>query len=356
MKLFGRKEKTTGEILAGGENAIANKEVEGLSQGQIVRRRFFHHRAAVMALVILASLILFVMTSLDSKMGPIRIPGWWKWTVEDIPELRYEDCPGGTTGCPTVSLDPTSNAFGLGTHPFGQDDIGRDYFALVMNGARRSLMIMFVIGAVSGFIGVVVGSISGFYGKKVDAVLMRLVDFIQTVPTIIIAAVIGKAAGKVGPLYLALFLGILGWTGLARLVRAQFLSLREMEFVDAARVAGASNLRITFKHILPNAIGQIIVSITLIMAGAILTETALSYLGFGVVAPDVSLGLLISQYESSFTTRPWLFWWPGFFIISIALCVNFIGDGLRDAFDPRQRRRITKKDRLQAKLQIKAGE
>lgn len=356
MKLFGRKKVSTDEILAGGENAIANKEVEGLSQGQIVRRRFFHHRAAVMALVILASLILFVMTSLDSKMGPIRIPGWWKWTVEDIPELRYEDCPGGTTGCPTVSLDPTSNAFGLGTHPFGQDDIGRDYFALVMNGARRSLMIMFVIGAVSGFIGVVVGSISGFYGKKVDAVLMRLVDFIQTVPTIIIAAVIGKAAGKVGPLYLALFLGILGWTGLARLVRAQFLSLREMEFVDAARVAGASNLRITFKHILPNAIGQIIVSITLIMAGAILTETALSYLGFGVVAPDVSLGLLISQYESSFTTRPWLFWWPGFFIISIALCVNFIGDGLRDAFDPRQRRRITKKDRLQAKLQIKAGE
>ena len=356
MKLFGRKEKTTGEILAGGENAIANKEVEGLSQGQIVRRRFFHHRAAVIALVSFASIILFVMTSLDSKMGPIRIPGWWQWTVEDIPELRYEDCPGGTTGCPTISIDPTSDAFGLGTHPFGQDDIGRDYFALVMNGARRSLMIMFVIGAVAGFIGVVVGSISGFYGKKVDAVLMRLVDFIQTVPTIIIAAVIGKAAGKVGPLYLALFLGILGWTGLARLVRAQFLSLREMEFVDAARVAGASNLRITFKHILPNAVGQIIVVITLIMAGAILTETALSYLGFGVVAPDVSLGLLISQYESSFTTRPWLFWWPGFFIISIALCVNFIGDGLRDAFDPRQRRRITKKDREQAKLQVKAGE
>ena len=356
MKLFGRKEQATGEILAGGENAIANKEVEGLSQGQIVRRRFFHHRAAVIALITLASLILFVMTSLDSKIGPIRIPGWWKWTVEDIPELRYEDCPGGTTGCPTISLDPTSDAFGLGTHPFGQDDIGRDYFALVMNGARRSLMIMFVIGAVAGFIGVVVGSISGFYGKKVDAVLMRLVDFIQTVPTIIIAAVIGKAAGKVGPLYLALFLGILGWTGLARLVRAQFLQLREMEFVDAARVAGASNLRIAFKHILPNAVGQIIVSVTLIMAGAILTETALSYLGFGVVAPDVSLGLLISQYESSFTTRPWLFWWPGFFIISIALCVNFIGDGLRDAFDPRQRRRITKKDREQAKLQVKAGE
>ena len=354
MKLFGRDKGSSGEILSGGESAIANKEVEGLSQGQIVRRRFFRHRGAVIALFVLTSLIVFVMSALDTKIGALRIPGGWKWTVEDIPELRYEDCPGGTTGCPTLSLNP-SGAFGLGTHPFGQDDIGRDYFALVMNGARRSLMIMFVIGAVSGFIGVVVGSIAGFYGKRVDAVLMRLVDFIQTVPGIIIAAVIGKAAGRVGPLFLALFLGLLGWTGLARLVRAQFLSLREMEFVDAARVAGASNVRITFKHILPNAIGQIIVVITLIMAGAILTETALSYLGFGVVAPDVSLGLLISQYESAFTTRPFLFWWPGFFIISIALCVNFIGDGLRDAFDPRQRRRITKKDRLKAKVDIKAG-
>lgn len=355
MKIFGKKESLTGEILAGGESAIANKETEGLSQGQIVRRRFFRHRAAVIALVMISSIVVFVFTALDTKIGPIRIPGWWRWTVEDIPELRYEDCVGGTVGCPTLSIRPGAE-FGLGTHPFGQDDIGRDYFALVMNGARRSLMIMFVIGAVSGFIGVVVGSISGFYGGVIDAVLMRLVDFLQTVPTIIIAAVIGKAAGKVGPLYLALFLGLLGWTGLARLVRAQFLSLREMEFVDAARVAGASNIRIAFKHILPNAVGQIIVIITLIMAGAILTETALSYLGFGVVAPDVSLGLLISQFESAFTTRPWLFWWPGFFIISIALCVNFIGDGLRDAFDPRQRRRISKRDRLQAKLQIKAGE
>ncbi len=355
MKIFGKKESLTDEILAGGESAIANKETEGLSQGQIVRRRFFRHRAAVIALVMISSIVVFVFTALDTKIGPIRIPGWWRWTVEDIPELRYQDCAGGTVGCPTLSIRPGAG-FGLGTHPFGQDDIGRDYFALVMNGARRSLMIMFVIGAVSGFIGVVVGSISGFYGGVIDAVLMRLVDFLQTVPTIIIAAVIGKAAGKVGPLYLALFLGLLGWTGLARLVRAQFLSLREMEFVDAARVAGASNIRIAFKHILPNAVGQIIVIITLIMAGAILTETALSYLGFGVVAPDVSLGLLISQFESAFTTRPWLFWWPGFFIISIALCVNFIGDGLRDAFDPRQRRRISKRDRLQAKFQIKAGE
>ena len=125
---------------------------------------------------------------------------------------------------------------------------------------------------------------------------------------------------------------------MARLVRGEFLALREREFVDAARVAGASDARIMFRHILPNAVGVIIVNATLVMASAILLETALSYLGFGINPPDVSLGNLISEYQSAFATRPWLFWWPGLFIVSIALCINFIGDGLRDAFDPRQRR------------------
>jgi peptide/nickel transport system permease protein len=138
------------------------------------------------------------------------------------------------------------------------------------------------------------------------------------------------------------------------LVRGEFLSLREREFVDAARVAGASNFRIIFKHILPNAIGVVIVSVTLLMSGAILLETALSYLGFGVVAPDTSLGLLISNNQDSFTVYPWLFWWPGLFIVTIALCINFIGDGLRDAFDPRQKRKITKKEKTQAKTLKKA--
>jgi ABC-type dipeptide/oligopeptide/nickel transport system permease subunit len=142
---------------------------------------------------------------------------------------------------------------------------------------------------------------------------------------------------------------------LSRLVRGEFLTLREREFVDAARVAGATNRRIIFKHILPNAVGIIIVSVTLLMSGAILLETALSYLGFGVLPPDVSLGLLISQYQESFTTRPWLFWYPGIFIVTIALCINFIGDGLRDAFDPRQRRRITRKDRQNARIMKKAN-
>jgi len=251
-------------------------------------------------------------------------------------------------GCPTISLLPKSlggQGIGLGTHPFGQDDIGRDFFALVMKGTQRSLSVMFIIGGMAATLGIIVGSISGFYRGRIDAILMRFVDFMITIPVIIIGSVIGYRYGNLGATFLAFLLGLFAWTGLSRLVRGEFLSLREREFVDAARVAGATNKRIIFKHILPNAIGVIIVSVTLLLSGAILLETALSYIGFGVVPPDVSLGLLISQYQDSFTTRPWLFWYPGLFIISIALSINFIGDGLRDAFDPRQRRRISKKER-----------
>lgn len=356
--IFKKKKKEESFVLSG-ENAIANKETEGLSQGAIIRRRFIHHRAAMIALFTITFLFLFVFTALDWRLfGIWRVPGWWKWKIDDLPELRFGDCPNDTVGCPTVSVLPKflgGNGIGLGDHPFGQDDIGRDYFALVMKGTQRSMTVMFIIGLVAATIGTVVGAISGFYRGWVDAVLMRFTDFIITIPSVIIGSVIGFHYGNLGATFLAFYLGLFAWTGLSRLVRGEFLTLREREFVDAARVAGASNRRIIFKHILPNAVGVIIVSVTLLMSGAILLETALSYIGFGVIPPDVSLGLLINQYQASFTTRPWLFWYPGLFIIIIALSVNFIGDGLRDAFDPRQRRRISKKERLEAQVAMKSG-
>ena len=351
-----RKDKAPADFELSGEQAIFNKETEGLSQGQIVFRRFVRHKAAMTSVFVLASLVIIVFTALGNKIGPWTIPGWWKYGYEDLLDLRMEGCPEGIVGCPTLDVVPSfidGTGVGLGMHPFGQDDIGHDYFAMVMRGAQRSLYVAFVIGALAGAIGITVGAIAGYFRGWVDSVLMRITDFIITIPSIIIGSVVGYHFGNLGVGFLAFYLGLFAWTGLSRLVRGEFLKLRELEFVDAARVAGASNRRIIFKHILPNAVGVIIVSITLLMSGAILLETALSFLGFGVVAPDVSLGSLISQFQDSFTTRPWLFWWPGLLIITIALSINFIGDGLRDAFDPRQRRRLTKKDKATAIVQAR---
>jgi peptide/nickel transport system permease protein len=320
------------------ENNIANKEVEGLSQGQIVRRRFFRHKGAVVSMITLAFIVVLAFSAVGfdfSLFGiQIKTPGWWQWSWTDIP-------PAQEGGQPTLSLVPEwlgGAGVTLGAHPFGQDEIGRDIFAVVMRGTQQSIVIMVIVGLIATTIGTIMGAVSGYYRGWVDSVLMRFTDIIITIPLIVIGAVLGVAFGRLGAFVLAIIIGLFTWTGLARLVRAEVLSLREREFVDAARVAGASDRRIIFKHILPNAIGVIIVNTTLLMAAAILLETALSFLGYGVQAPDTSLGKIISENQSAFATRPWLFWWPGVFIIAIALCINFIGDGLRDAFDPRQKR------------------
>jgi peptide/nickel transport system permease protein len=340
------------------ENEIANRQTEGLSQRQIILRRFVKHKAAMASLFGLIFIIFFVFSATGLNLGrgenAISVGGWWRYSITDIdPEGAIaSSCKGGVTGCPTLDLLPSfldGDGVQIGDHPFGTDIIGTDYFALVMRGAQQSITVMFIVGILGVSIGTIIGAIAGYFGGMVDAVLMRLTDMFLVTPTIIIGAVIGFRFGNLGVVPLALLLGFFAWMGLARFVRTEFLTLREREFVDAARVAGASDRRIIFKHILPNAIGVIIVSGTLLLSGAILAETALSFLGFGVKPPDVSLGLLISEYQDTFSISPWLFWWPGALIVSIALCVNFIGDGLRDAFDPRQRRHISMKERRQSK-------
>ena len=311
------------------ENAIELKDVEGLSQGQIVRRRFFRHRGALAGLVALALVAVLAYTSI----GALGIPGWWRWDY-------YTPGKIVNGGSPTLSL-PTwlgGDGFAIGLHPFGQDEIGRDIFARTMKGTQTSLDVMVVISVIAALIGMAVGAVAGYYRGWIDQGLMRFTDLFITFPIIVIGAVLGKLTGGGGAFWLAVALGCISWTTLARLVRGEFLTLREREFVDAAKVAGASSFRIMRKHMIPNAIGVIIVNTTLLASTAVLLETALSYLGFGIKSPDVSLGTMISEYQSAFSTRPWLFWWPGLFIVIIALSVNFIGDGLRDAFDPRQRR------------------
>lgn len=324
-----------------GENAIESKETEGLSQGKIVFRKFLRHKGAMVGLIVLFLVTVFAYSA--QGIGPI--PGWWIFNhTASNPIVN----PGGA---PTWTLQ---NIFSPGEHPFGQDEIGRDNFARVMKGTQISIMVMLIIGIVALVIGTIVGALAGYYRGWVDSVLMRVTDGFIILPVIVVGAILGKLVSGTGGAMLGLVLGAILWTGLARLVRGDFLSLREREFVDSARVAGASDFRIMFKHMLPNAMGVIIVNTTLLMSQAIVLEASLSFLGFGISPPDISLGQLISEYQTSFATRPWLFWWPGLFIIVIALCVNFIGDGLRDAFDPRMKtipswRKMKKAERMAKK-------
>ena len=305
------------------DQTLIDTEDQSLSQGQMVRRRFRNHKAAMISLIVLAFLLLLAFTSI----GFAGIPGWWDKTY-------YTPNPIVNNGVPTLNLVPGAG-FGFGEHPMGQDNIGKDYFALVMKGTQQSFIIAITVGLLSTFIGTMIGAISGYFGGWIDSILMRLTDIVIVIPLLVIAAVLGQmSAGNI--FWLAIVLGLVTWTGLARLVRGEVLSLKEKDFVAAARSMGANPFRIIFRHLIPNTVGVIVVNATFAIAGAILLETSLSYLGFGVQPPDTSLGRLISDYQNSFTTRPWLFWWPGMFILSIALSVNFIGDGLRDAFDPRQ--------------------
>lgn len=294
-------------------STVANETefaVEVRTQWRTVLRRFVRHRLAIISLTVLAVIFL------------ASIFGRFIW--------RFDYLERDTAN---LSQAPTL------LHPFGTDSLGKDMLALTLRGAQRSILIALVVSVLATTIGVTLGSIAGFFRGWVDAIIMRITDLLLTIPLLILAGCISwQFDGGGSWWFLALLLGSLSWQGTARIVRGEFLALREREFVEAARAIGVRNLRIIFRHILPNALGPIIVSATLSIAGAILVETALSYLGLGIKAPDSSLGLLVSDYQAAFQTRPWLFWFPGLFIIVICLSVNFVGDGLRDAFDPKQSR------------------
>lgn len=335
------------EAFGRGEGIGESKEVEGLSQGRIVLRRFLRHRGAVMGMIMFGLTAILAFSSMG--LGPI--PGWWKHDTT----TPYDVQNGGAQTLHLPKWLGGEGWNGLGQFPFGQNMIGQDNFAQVMKGIQTSIMVMVVLAIVALVMGVVIGALAGYYRGRLDNFLMRFTDLIITLPLLVIGSVLGKlittlpakynwpqgvthVIQSLMPLELAVVLGLVSWPSLARLTRSEFLRLREMEFVDSARVAGASDRRIIFKHMLPNAMGVIIVSVTLLMSASVVLEAVLSFLGFGIYQPAVSLGLLIAQNQAAFNTRPWLFWWPGLFIIILALSVNFIGDGLRDAFDPRTRR------------------
>lgn len=282
------------------------------TQREIVFGRFLKHRAAV------ASTIIFLLVVLFAFIGPLL---WGQ---------QY------TTMSNDIQVPPS------GTHPFGTDSNGYDLFAQVMHGTARSLEIALSVAIGSTVIGAIYGAVAGYYRGWVDTLLMRFADLILTIPAIVLAIIIAdKLSASIATAwyFLAFVLSALFWPVCARIVRGQVLSLREKEYVEAARALGARDGRIIFRHILPNCLGSIIVVLTLTVANTVLTETALSYLGFGVQPPDTSLGTLVSNGQTSIQDGySWLFYFPALFIVLIVLTINFIGDGLRDAFDPQQTR------------------
>lgn len=227
------------------------------------------------------------------------------------------------------SLLPPSMA-----HPFGTDDLGREVFVRMLYGARISLLVGFVAVGISTLIGIVLGALAGYYGSWVDALVMRFVDIMLCFPTFfLILAVIAFLDPSIWNIMIVI--GLTSWMGVARLIRAEFLSLRQRDFVLAAQALGASDLRLIFRHILPNAMSPVLVSATLGVAGAILTESALSFLGIGVQPPTPSWGNMLIVGKQTLGSAWWLSVIPGLAILITVLGYNLLGEGVRDALDPR---------------------
>jgi peptide/nickel transport system permease protein len=221
-------------------------------------------------------------------------------------------------------------------HLLGTDDVGRDELSRLIYASRISLTVGICVSALAVTIGTVVGAVAGYYAGRVDTWISGGINVLLSIPTIPLAMVLG-AFLKTDLLFVVLILGFLSWTGVARIIRAEFLSLKEREFALAARLVGASDVRIITRHILPNTLASVIVAATLQVATAILAESALSYLGYGIQPPTASWGNMLQNAQRFFRVNPMLAIYPGALISLTVISINFVGDGLRDALDPRLR-------------------
>ena len=277
-----------------------------VSRRTLVLRRFLRNRLAVGALILLA--VMFI--------GCYAIPPLLPYSHTDLDYYALQSAP---------TLE----------HWFGTNAIGQDIGALVLRGMQKSLLIGVCVAAISAFIAATVGSIAGYFGGWRDRALMWLVDLLLVVPSfILIAITTPRTKNSANIVLLIALLAAFSWMISSRMVRGLTMSLREREYVQAARYMGVSSRRIIAGHILPNVASILIIDTALNVGVAILAETGLSFLGFGVQPPDVSLGTLIADGTSSATTFPWVFLFPAGVLVLIIMCANVIGDGLRDALDP----------------------
>jgi len=277
------------------------------SQWELFRRRFFKHKMAVIGGLVL---VLLYVLCFGAKYFAFY-------------DKNHQN----------LLLGPTAPSK---EHWFGTDELGRDQLTEILYAGQISLKIGMAVALISTAVGAALGAIAGYFGRWVDQLLMRLTDLFLVIPAIAILAIALKRFGQTDTIIIFVLAG-LGWTYIARVVRGQVLSIKEKEFVEAARAAGASSTRVITRHILPNCIGPIVVNMTLGIAAAIVTESTLSFLGFGLQKPATSWGNMLSDAEAYFSHNTHLLYFPGIMILITVLCVNFLGDGLRDAFDPQSR-------------------
>lgn len=273
------------------------------TQWQLFRRRFFRHRLAMLGLFIL---VVLCVCTFGAK---------WVAPYKNTPDLLAD------------AAGPSRK------HWFGVDLVGRDYLTTCLYAGRISLKIGLFVSVISTVLGTLTGAIAGYFGKASEQILMRVTDLFLLLPSLAVLAVGLKLAGGKDWTIILVLAG-LGWMGIARIVRGQVLSLKEKEFVEAARAIGCSHTRIIIRHIIPNLVGPIMVNASLAVAGAIIAESTLSYLGFGVQPPKTSWGKLLADGKETIATKGYLLYFPGLLIILVTLAVNFLGDGLRDATDP----------------------
>jgi len=285
---------------------------QSTSMGSGVWKRFRKHPGAIFGFIVISILIVLTLLAPLSPYDP---------EASNI-TARYQP--------PSLS------------HPMGTDALGRDLFTRALFGGRISLTVGLFVVIISVLIGVPTGALAGYYGGKLDSILMRITDAFLSLPSFLVLILLSAILREVEiPLFernnvvtISLVIGVFAWTTFARLVRASFLTLRESDFVAASRSLGGSDLRVIVRHILPNSIGPIIVEATLEFGYAIIEESGLSFLGFGIQPPTPSWGNLLSNAQEHFTKYPWLAIFPGLMIFLSIISINYIGDGLRDAFDP----------------------